>query len=102
MSEDMATKGYFDHTDSLGRDPFTRMAQFGYTFGTYMGENIAAGNATAQDTFTQWKNSPGHNQNMLDPQYLVIGIGRYSVKGSPYGWYWTTDFGGVVDAVLSP
>src|SRR5437764_11004248 len=27
MSGDMAAKNYFSHTDSLGRDPFTRMAK---------------------------------------------------------------------------
>ncbi|MCK5219555.1 hypothetical protein KAR10_08535, partial [bacterium] len=33
-SEDMASKNYFSHTDSLGRDPFQRMADFGYTVST--------------------------------------------------------------------
>src|ERR1700736_4850694 len=52
MSTDMATKNYFSHTDSLGRDPFVRMAAFGYAF-VPAGENIAAGNSTAQNTFAQ-------------------------------------------------
>jgi uncharacterized protein YkwD len=34
MSGDMATKNYFSHTDSLGRDPFVRMAAFGYNYNT--------------------------------------------------------------------
>jgi len=111
MSTDMATKNYFSHTDSLGRDPFTRMAAFGYNYATYEGENIAAGNSDAQDTFTQWQTAcdPGsngactyaHRQNMLNPAYKVIGIGRAYGASSAYGWYWTTDFGGVVDQVLS-
>ena len=37
----MASKNYFSHTDSLGRDPFTRMNAFGYS-ASAMGENIAA------------------------------------------------------------
>ena len=102
MSTDMATKNYFDHTDLLGRDPFVRMAAFGYPSVGYSGENIAAGNASAQDTFTQWKNSPAHNANMLDPVYLVIGLGRASNPGSSYNWYWTTDFGSTVDATMQP
>ncbi len=93
MSNDMAEKNYFDHTDSLGRDPFTRMTDLGYAGSSYEGENIAAGNATGQDTFTQWKNSPGHNANMLNSAYRVIGIGRAYSASSAYGWYWTTDFG---------
>ena len=34
MSEDMGANNYFSHTDSLGRDPFTRMAAFGYNYNT--------------------------------------------------------------------
>lgn len=99
MSADMAAGNYLDHTDSLGRDPFVRMAAFGYDVET-AGENIAAGNASAQDTFTQWKNSPAHNANMLDSGYTVMGVGRADNPSSEYGWYWATDFGSVVDATL--
>jgi len=67
----------------------------GYSYNTVMGENIAAGYATAQAVFTGWKNSPGHNANMLNGSYRVIGIGL--VTGGSYGEYWTTDFGGYVD-----
>jgi subtilisin family serine protease len=100
MSGDMAAKNYFSHTDSLGRDPFTRMAAFGYGYSTAKGENIAAGNASAAATFEQWRNSPGHNQNMLYASYTVIGIGR--AAGGGYGYYWTTNFGGYTDQVIYP
>ena len=92
MSTDMATNNYFDHTDSLGRDPFTRMAAFGYN-STYEGENIAAGNSDAQDTYTQWVDSAPHLANMLDSDYTQVGCGRAYSASSTYGWYWTTDFG---------
>ena len=96
MSADLATRvkaaGDFSHTDSLGRDPFARMCAFGYCLNTWKGENIAAGNATAAATFAQWRDSPGHNENMVRAEYTVIGIGR--AQGGLYGWYWTTDFGG--------
>jgi uncharacterized protein YkwD len=100
MSNDMALKNYFSHTDSQGRDPFVRMTAFNYKYST-AGENIAAGNASAQDTFTQWKNSPGHNANMLNANYKVIGIGRAQNSSSTYNWYWTTDFGGTVDTTVN-
>ncbi|HEX2949603.1 MAG TPA: Ig-like domain-containing protein [Armatimonadota bacterium] len=98
MSTDMAQKNYFSHTDSLGRSPFQRMAVYGYTYNTAMGENIAAGNATASATFTQWKNSAGHNANMLNSSYKVMGIARVYSASSTYGWYWTNDFGGYDDS----
>lgn len=98
---DMAQKNYFSHTDSVGRDPFKRMTAFGYKLQTSEGENIAAGNASASATFSQWKASSGHNQNMLSSAYKVIGISRaYSAKAT-YGWYWTTDFGGTVDQTVA-
>lgn len=90
-ARDMGESGYFSHTDSLGRDPSARVAAFGYS-GT-AGENAAAGNSTAIGTFCQWKNSAGHNANMLRPEFRVIGIGTESVQSSQYGSYWSTPFG---------
>ncbi len=97
MSADMGAKRYFSHTDSLGRTSRQRMTAFGYTYNTYTGENIAAGYSTAQSVFQAWVNSPGHLKNIKNPNYRAIGIGRVYTTGSPYGWYWTTDFGGYVD-----
>lgn len=98
LSTDMGQKKYFSHTDSLGRSFATRFSAFGYTYATYKGENIAAGNATASATFEQWRNSSGHNANMLNANFRVMGIARVYTAGSPYGWYWTNDFGGYDDA----
>jgi uncharacterized protein YkwD len=41
-----------------------------------------------------WQNSAGHNENMLNENYRVIGIARVYSSNSTYRWYWTTDFGG--------
>ena len=95
-SLDMGTRRFFDHVNPDGLSPFDRMTRAGYTAGR--AENIAAGNAGASATFTQWRNSAGHNRNMLDPSYRAMGIGRAYVAGSPYGYYWTNVFGAVVDS----
>jgi hypothetical protein len=102
MSTDMGQKRYFSHTDSLGRAFRTRLTAFGYPTNTYSGENIAAGNATASATFQQWKNSPGHNANMLNANYRAMGIARVYTAGSPYSWYWTNDFGGILESSPTP
>jgi len=94
MSTDMGVNNYFSHTDSLGRDPFVRMSAFDYDYNTWKGENIAAGTSSAQVAFDLWKGSSGHNANMLNPNYTVVGIARDDSPGSGYGWYWTNDFGG--------
>jgi uncharacterized protein YkwD/chitodextrinase len=109
MSTDMATKNYANHTDSLGRDPHTRMAAFNYPYSPW-GENIAGGFGDAQNTFNQWQNACdadatgtctfAHRKNMLTASFAVMGIGRAFGGSSSFGWYWTTDFGGVVDALL--
>ncbi len=98
MAQDMGAKGYFSHTDSLGRDPFRRMDDFGYAYNTWRGENLGAAIETAQAALNAWKASPAHNSVMLTPNFKAIGIARVYVPGSPYGWYWATDFGGQVDS----
>jgi len=92
MSSDMANGNYFSHTDSLGRSFGTRLATFSYS-ASFASENIAAGSSTAQATITQWKNSPGHNANMLNTNAKAIGIARAYSASSTYKWYWTTVFG---------
>lgn len=82
MSRDMATTNNLDHTDSLNRTPSKRAKDCGAPYGA---ENIAMGNTDAQGTMEQWIDSPGHNRNMGDPKYTVVGIARS-------GNYWTQVF----------
>ena len=102
MSVDMGANNYFSHTDSLGRDPFVRMTDFGYNYNTWKGENLVAGAETAQAAFDLWKGSAGHKANMLNPNFTVMGIARAYTAGSTYGWYWTNDFGGQGSAPPPP
>lgn len=104
-SLDMGKRKYFAHNTKSplpagqsGPSPWDRMKDAGYGYNTAKGENIAAGYSSAQAVFNGWKASSGHNKNMLNPSFKVIGIGFASVTGSPYKYYWTTDFGGKVDA----
>ena len=102
-SRDMASKNYFSHTLANGTSWDQNIRNYGYPSGYFMSENIAAGNETAQRTFEQWKNSSGHNANMLSQDAKAIGIGRAYGASARYRWYWTTTFGGKVDAtVLCP
>jgi uncharacterized protein YkwD/chitodextrinase len=111
MSNDMAANNYFSHTDSLGRSPGARLAAFGYTYSPW-GENLAAGYSSAQDAFNGWLNACdadasgnctyAHRQNMSGAGFKAIGIARSYGSSSSYGWYWTTDFGGVVEAAIAP
>ena len=106
MSRSMGELGFFDHQEPpcdpagdncTGRDPFERIAFFGHAGWSTAGENIAAGYPDAVNTFEGWKASPGHNENMLNPNFTAIGIGRVVVPNSSYGVYWTNNFSNFVD-----
>ena len=74
-----------------------RIEAFGHTQWMTSAENIAAGNSDGASTFEQWKNSPGHDRNMRNPDFTSIGIGRVEVPGSYYTFYWTTNFSDFID-----
>jgi len=96
MSVDMGYRNYFAHTSLDGRSPTQRMADAGYpAFGTWTGEDLAAGFTTTAEVLNGWINSPAHYAVLM---YHAIGVGRGYSAGSTYGWYWTADFGGVVDS----
>ncbi len=88
-SQDMANKGYFDHTSPTYGSPFTMMQNFGIKF-TAAGENIAMGQRTAQEVMNSWMNSPGHRGNILNPSFNQIGVGL--AKNSNGMCYWTQQF----------
>jgi uncharacterized protein YkwD len=102
MAQDMATNNRFAHEDSQGRNPFQRMDYFGYSYNTWRGENLAAGIDDAQRAMQLWQDSPGHNANMLNANYTVVGISRAFGPTSAYTWYWATEFGGQGDPPPPP
>jgi hypothetical protein len=72
-SSDMVARGYFDHDNPEGAGPNERAAAAGYPGGA--AENIAAnGTGTAWSVFEQWRDSAGHNANMLG-SWLSAGMG---------------------------
>ncbi|MGB7981807.1 MAG: CAP domain-containing protein [Candidatus Nanopelagicales bacterium] len=91
-SQDMATNGYFSHTGLDGSLPWDRMRAVGYEWRA-AGENIAAGQPTAQAVVTAWLNSPGHCANIMSDRFTEIGVGYVYSKPSAYGHYWTQNLG---------
>ena len=78
-----------------------RMNKEGY-YGSAYGENIAAGQASAQEVFDAWRNSPPHNEMMLNPDMNVIGIGLVENPETSYGEFWATNFGSDPDDTTRP
>lgn len=90
-SLDMIERDFFAHDNPDGDGPGERMSEAGYE-GRGGGENIAAGNSTAEETMQQWMGSDGHCSNIMDPNYRYLGVG-YATDGSRGGHYWTQNFG---------
>ncbi|MFG3247353.1 CAP domain-containing protein [Streptomyces sp. NPDC048187] len=88
FSQDMATQGFFDHTDPSGATPWDRAAAAGIT--GLGGENIARGQADAQAVMDAWMASPGHRANILNCDFKTLGVGVHFGSGGPW---WTQDFG---------
>jgi uncharacterized protein YkwD len=64
----------------------TRMDTF--RISGYSAENLSAGSDSVSGAITRWKNSSGHNANLLMPQAKRIGLARADSPGHGYGHYW--------------
>jgi uncharacterized protein YkwD len=106
-SHDMAESNTFSHTGSgtasdetaqdsdLGRGSKfgERIEHQGYTSYKTIGENIAAGYATAQEAVDAWIESDHHCANLMSPDYNEVGMALVEKTGSDYGFYWSQEFG---------
>ncbi|MFF4590017.1 CAP domain-containing protein [Streptomyces sp. NPDC001388] len=88
FSDDMAARGFFDHTDPDGLTPWDRAGKAGIS--GLGGENIARGQADAAAVMEAWMNSPGHKANILNCDFKTLGVGVHFGSGGPW---WTQDFG---------
>ncbi|MNL07691.1 Cysteine-rich secretory protein family protein [compost metagenome] len=74
QSQDMAIRGYFDHTRP--DETFAhRATRFGLASGA--GENIASGKVGAPVVDEMWMNSSGHRANILNPGFKSFALGTY-------------------------
>ena len=75
-AKDMYHNRYFSHYSPTYGSPFDMMSSYGIQY-RYAGENIAMGQRTPQEVMNAWMNSPGHRQNILNPNYTKIGVAYY-------------------------
>jgi hypothetical protein len=80
-SQDMLTRGFFDHRTPEGLVPADRIARQGLRF-TLTGENlylveggIPAAAALASSIVSGWMNTKDHRRNILDPAFRYLGVG---------------------------
>lgn len=88
-AQDMAQKNYFSHTSPTYGTPFEMLQKYGVTYRA-AGENIAAGQTTAEQVMNDWMNSSGHRANILNASFTEIGVGYYA--GGNYRTEWVQLF----------
>ncbi|WP_456600310.1 CAP domain-containing protein [Blastococcus sp. SYSU DS0616] len=86
-SAGMRDRGFFDHVDPDGLDPFDRADRAGVSA---RAENIARGQADPAAVMASWLNSPGHRANILNCGLTRLGVGVATGSGGPW---WTQLFG---------
>ena len=73
----------FSHTRPNGSQFLTVLKEYNITYNT-SGENIANGQADADDVMKSWLNSPGHRANILNGKFGKIGVGVFEYNNSLY------------------
>lgn len=87
-ARDMFERGYFSHYNPEGESPFDRMEKLEITY-TTAGENLAlAPNVTIAHQGLM--DSPGHRENILNPEFGKVGIGV--IDGGIYGKMFVQEF----------
>lgn len=93
-SSSMANNDFYDHTGVDG-SPWERIINSGYQY-TTAAENIAAGYLTPDEVVAGWMSSPGHRDNILNPNFTEVGVGYYYLANDTgnvnYHSYWTQNF----------
>ncbi len=88
---EMIEGNYFEHTDPVtGSTVGSRALATSYYF-KKVGENLAGGFTSPEETMTQWMDSPGHRANILDEDFVEMGTAVRT--GGSYRWYWVQEFG---------
>lgn len=98
-SRAMAAQDFVAHDGKDGKDLAARVEDQGYRWQS-VGENIAAGQATAAQAVNSWMRSKGHRANILNCAFTQTGIamvfqaGDQPLRGNPgaFSYYWTQDF----------
>jgi uncharacterized protein YkwD len=70
---DMIEMRYWSHLAPDGRAPFTWMTARGYRY-VRAAENLAAGFDTPALLVDSWMESPGHRDNVIQPEFVDVGI----------------------------
>ncbi len=91
-AQDMAASDFMGHEGSDGNTPDFRAGAAGYEWSA-IGENVAAGQTSAEEVVNGWLESPSHCATLMDPRYSESGIAYALNPDSEHGIYWAQEFG---------
>ena len=91
-AQDMARHSYLEHVGRDGSSPGDRASRAGYVW-QGIGENIAAGQTTAEKVVRDWLRSPAHCSAIMNPLFVEMGVSFAVNPASEAGIYWAQAFG---------
>jgi len=91
-AQDMAENNFLGHEGSSGSLPGDRAAAAGYAWSS-IGENVAAGQTSAEEVVGTWLASAGHCENLMSADYSETGVAHAVNRSSDKGTYWVQIFG---------
>ncbi len=93
-SERMNEEEFFHYIDPQGKKVADRAREVDYDY-MALGENTTVGDYSPAGLITKWRGSENQWKDVMNPNFLEVGIGRQPVtKGTYYkGAYWVVMFG---------
>ncbi len=87
-SRDLAKSDRISHYGSDGSSPWDRVKRAGYS-AKIAAENVGTGQASLEEVFKGWEQSPGHNRNLLLPGAKDMGIALIADPKTEFKTFWT-------------
>lgn len=91
-SRDLAKWDRISHFGSDGSNPWDRVKRTGYN-AKLAAENVGTGQVTIDEVFKGWKESPGHNKNLLLADAEHMGIALVQEPKTEFKTFWTLVLG---------
>ena len=84
---DLAKWDRISHYGSDGSNPWDRVKRSGYN-PKVAAENVGTGQATMEEVFKGWRESDGHNKNLLLPDATHMGIALVRDPKTEFKTFW--------------
>jgi uncharacterized protein YkwD len=91
-SRDLAKWDRISHYGSDGSNPWDRVKRAGYK-AKLAAENVGTGQATFEEVLKGWRESPGHNKNLLLSDAEHMGIALVQDPKTEFKSFWTLVLG---------